>query len=133
MDNYKKLSGKPNRTQDRIYPDKETSQLMSKNPPVIIIYLIILVAACQSRYQPPRNQASLNTPAQTAKLTAENHSISTQNTISGSSVPSGCTAISPKPTPGSTEQSLFPLVGPQDWLRGPITATITIIEYGDFQ
>jgi hypothetical protein len=54
--------------------------------------------------------------------------------VSGSSGSSpGCTVVSPQPTPGPTEQSLFPPVTDQDWVQGPETASITIIEYGDFQ
>jgi hypothetical protein len=49
------------------------------------------------------------------------------------SVPAGCTAISPKPTPGPTEASLFPPVSPEEWIMGPQEASITFVEYGDFQ
>jgi hypothetical protein len=45
----------------------------------------------------------------------------------------GCTVVSPQPTPGPTEQSIFPPVSDQDWMLGPQMASITIIEYGDFQ
>ncbi len=45
----------------------------------------------------------------------------------------GCTVVSLLPTPGPTEQSLFPDVTEKDWSRGPLTASVTIIEYSDFQ
>lgn len=45
----------------------------------------------------------------------------------------GCTVVSLLPTPGPTEQSLFPDVSENDWSRGPLTASVTIIEYSDFQ
>jgi hypothetical protein len=41
--------------------------------------------------------------------------------------------ISPKNTPGPTEQSLFPPVTDKDWSTGPKDARITLIEYSDFQ
>ncbi|MBW8010393.1 MAG: hypothetical protein FVQ83_04005 [Chloroflexi bacterium] len=44
-----------------------------------------------------------------------------------------CTVSSPQPTPGPTQQSIFPAVSEQDWALGPETASLTIIEYGDFQ
>lgn len=47
--------------------------------------------------------------------------------------PAGCTVVSFLPTPGPTEESLFPSVNDQDWTLGPRDAAITIIEYGDFQ
>ena len=44
-----------------------------------------------------------------------------------------CTLVSAQPTPGSTEQSLFPPVSQEDWVKGPDSAGLTIIEYSDFQ
>jgi protein-disulfide isomerase len=46
---------------------------------------------------------------------------------------SGCTLVSQLPTPNPTEQSLFVPVSDKDWTRGQVTATVTIIEYSDFQ
>jgi hypothetical protein len=45
----------------------------------------------------------------------------------------GCTVQSPFPTPGPTEQSLFPAASEADWTIGPDSAAITFIEYSDFQ
>ena len=45
----------------------------------------------------------------------------------------GCTVVSFLPTPGPTEASLFPPVSDQDWTQGSRDASITIIEYSDFQ
>lgn len=47
--------------------------------------------------------------------------------------PAGCTVVSPRPTPGPTEQSIFPPVGDLDWVIGPQEASITLVEYSDFQ
>ena len=44
-----------------------------------------------------------------------------------------CTVVSHQPTPGPTEQSLFPPVSDADWTYGPDDAAVTFIEYGDFQ
>jgi hypothetical protein len=46
---------------------------------------------------------------------------------------SGCTVITQKPTPGPTEESIFPPVSNTDWVKGPANAKVTIIEYSDFQ
>jgi len=35
--------------------------------------------------------------------------------------------------PGPTEESLFDPVSESDWVRGPDSAMVTIIEYSDFQ
>jgi hypothetical protein len=45
----------------------------------------------------------------------------------------GCTVISPKPTPGPTQTSLFPPPAAGDWVTGPVSATVTLTEYSDFQ
>jgi cyclophilin family peptidyl-prolyl cis-trans isomerase/protein-disulfide isomerase len=49
------------------------------------------------------------------------------------SVPVGCTVVSIQPTPGPTQESLFPSVSSSDWSRGSADASITILEYADFQ
>lgn len=46
---------------------------------------------------------------------------------------SGCTVVSKKPTPGPTAESIFPAVSDTDWVIGPASAKVTIIEYSDFQ
>jgi hypothetical protein len=44
-----------------------------------------------------------------------------------------CNVVSPRPTPGPTQESLFPSPGEDDWIKGPESAKVTIIEYSDFQ
>jgi hypothetical protein len=46
---------------------------------------------------------------------------------------SSCQSISLEPTPDSKETSLFPPVNEEDYVMGPKDASMTIIEYGDFQ
>ncbi len=45
----------------------------------------------------------------------------------------GCTAKSPRPTPGPTEVSLFPSVGENEYQRGVADARVTVVVYCDFQ
>jgi hypothetical protein len=45
----------------------------------------------------------------------------------------GCTVVSRQPTPDPTEQALLPPVGEDDWIKGSENATITLLEYSDFQ
>jgi hypothetical protein len=52
--------------------------------------------------------------------------------VSGEAMP-GCTAKSLFPTPNPTLEALFPTVSGEDWVRGPETASVTLIEYSDFQ
>lgn len=51
----------------------------------------------------------------------------------GNSTPPTCTTVARNPTPGPTETSLFPPVVDSDWVVGPATAKVTIVEYSDFQ
>jgi|APSaa5957512622_1039677.scaffolds.fasta_scaffold02418_6 cyclophilin family peptidyl-prolyl cis-trans isomerase/protein-disulfide isomerase len=44
-----------------------------------------------------------------------------------------CTSIEAAPTPAASEGSLFPPVNDSDMARGDENATVTLIEYGDFQ
>jgi len=60
----------------------------------------------------PKQPATLQVPGQEAKVP-------------------GCTVVSFLPTPDPT--SLFPPVTADDWYSGPLTATVKIIEYSDFQ
>jgi hypothetical protein len=43
-----------------------------------------------------------------------------------------CTVSSQVATPSATDSSLFPPPSPADWSRGPATASVVFIEYGDF-
>jgi len=49
------------------------------------------------------------------------------------SEPATCTVAGRIPTPGPTEESLFPGVSQADWKLGPDGAKVVFIEYGDFQ
>lgn len=46
---------------------------------------------------------------------------------------SSCTVVTQKPTPGPTAELIFPPVSDTDWVKGPASAKVTIIEYSDFQ
>jgi hypothetical protein len=45
----------------------------------------------------------------------------------------GCTVVSVKPTAAATEDSAFGAITEQDWIVGPPTATVTLLEFSDFQ
>lgn len=100
----------------------------------ILLFLItFFVPACQNT-TPPAGQKGTpisvtSTPVaatQSATLTPE-----AKNLVNDASP--GCVAQSPFPTPGPTEQSLFPPVSAKDWAKGPASATVTFTEYSDFQ
>ena len=81
--------------------------------------------------QPP---VSTNTPLPTLPPLILSTPTSASKAISDSSgAMPGCTAKSLFPTPDPTAQALFPAVSETDWTRGPITASVTLIEYSDYQ
>jgi protein-disulfide isomerase len=95
---------------------------------IALLLLGILLGACQSNAPAsPRPTAQAVTPS---PRIADASSL-TPAAVTGA--PPGCTVVSPQPTPGPTEASLFPPISDKDWAIGAPTATVSIVEYSDFQ
>ncbi len=93
----------------------------------------LALTACQGATPLP-NQTETATLAATSPATATLPATSTPGGKAPTSSESpGCVVQSPFPTPGPTEQSLFPPVSASDWVKGPASATVTFTEYSDFQ
>jgi hypothetical protein len=106
---------------------------------LFLLGLSLFLAACQGRQATGETPAAGVTPVVTLESFAASPSPVSQQTASpdatGETVPvkaANCTVVSIIPTPGPTEQSLFPPVGVGDWTQGPDTAGVTFIEYSDF-
>jgi hypothetical protein len=99
----------------------------------IILILGLLLAACQNQTIPPPTASPSITPS-AIPSEAPTLIIAPSQTPPSTSVagPAHCTVISPRPTPGPTEASIFPPVSAQDWVSGPPDAKITLTEYSDF-
>lgn len=95
---------------------------MKKRLLILATLMLLNLAACQGESLPDPTQEPITATAAPTRVIPN---------IAGPE-PS-CTVSSPQPTPGPTEQALFPLVGEGDWVIGPETASLTIMEYGDFQ
>lgn len=109
----------------------------------ILVFAIFLLSACQAS-APQETPLPSDTPEPSAPLpeaaattappatnTPQSKSTSSSLELTGGSP--GCTVRSPFPTPGPTEQSLFPPTGEGDWVAGSQSAQITLTEYSDFQ
>jgi hypothetical protein len=118
----------------------------------IILCLIILglfISACGGASTPTERPASTaeasdQTPASDASTSGSTAEVSDNLPPSGTSTPAvlgpgglqlttNCTVVSRKPTPGPTEESLFPPVSEDDWVLGAKNAEVTLLEYSDFQ
>lgn len=107
----------------------------------LLVSLAMLMTACTGgQGQPSSGQESspgkaTQAVAMTAEATEPQSGSSTQAspTVAGTAAPVTCTVVSQQPTPGPTEQSLFPPVTEKDWVLGPSTASVTLIVYSDFQ
>lgn len=113
-----------------------------------LIVLGLLVSACKGTSTPAENSAATAEVSEPVSVsdTATSVSIAESNNAPapGTSTPTllapsdlqlttNCTVVSRNPTPGPTEQSLFPPVSEGDWVNGPEEAEVTFIEYSDFQ
>jgi hypothetical protein len=97
---------------------------------VILLFLIlisVILAGCLPQVQvtPTFTATTIARPAPTVALT-----VPAESAISPAS---SCTVITKKPTPGPTPVSTYPPVTDSDWVKGPASAKVTIIEYSDFQ
>ncbi|HZD58622.1 MAG TPA: hypothetical protein VE136_17950 [Anaerolineales bacterium] len=103
-----------------------------------IIPLSWLLAACQGAavtevLDTPPAATAQPTPSATVQTLPTATPSGQARSVATPSARAQCTAVSRQPTPGPTEQSLFPPASTSDWVEGPDTASVTIIEYSDFQ
>ena len=94
---------------------------------IVLILASLALTGCFPEVQttPTATATSVPSPAPTVVL-----SVPTESNLLPDS---GCTVISTKPTPGPTAESVFPPISDTDWVKGPASAKVTIIEYSDFQ
>lgn len=114
---------------------------MTKRILILLLGLALVLTACQGANQPVQSTTAVvaqETATQVQEAPAS--AVPPTTTVEPSqpattevAAPPGCTVVSPQPTAGPTEQSLFPPVSDSDWVQGPATAYVTITEYGDFQ
>jgi hypothetical protein len=101
--------------------------------------LSILLTACAGKATPPPATATPTlSPSPTATLPSPTATeLSPTQTPTGSpvlvDVPSGCSTYTLLPTPDAAAVEAFPNNLPGDWAKGLETASLTIVEYSDFQ
>lgn len=96
---------------------------------LIIMLLIGFLSACRGK-----TPSNINYTQDEASLLAPTNTVSIEsNAEPTDETPAGCTVISPDPTPGPTEESVFASITEDDWSIGSADAMVTILEYGDYQ
>src|SRR4030042_4604118 len=104
---------------------------MKKSILLFLMLLAVGLAGCLPQVQATPTPTSTTTATTEAKPAPT--FILTVPTQSAFLPDLGCTVITRKPTPGPTEESIYPSVSEADHVKGPDNAKVTIIEYSDFQ
>ncbi len=97
-----------------------------------LLALLLALSACQGKATVPAGLTPI-VPTFAPTSTLSSAQATQDSGPTATVIPAGCTVVSPVPTSGPTEQSLFPQHMEGDQVRGPEDARITIIEYADFQ
>lgn len=108
--------------------------MVNRKSIIIFISLVFIIVGCQpytSTTQP--TLPPLASPSATFPPTGIPMQLNNKANSLAQRIAAGCTAISPRPTAGPTEQSLFPLPSISDWQLGKEQAPVTLISYCDFQ
>ena len=100
---------------------------MRKLSLLVLVLTAVVLAGClpQTQASPTSTANGIARPAPTTVVTVPAQSALLPD--------SGCTVVTQKPTPGPTAVSIYPPVASGDWVKGPDSAKVTIIEYSDFQ
>ena len=108
---------------------------------IVAVLAALLLAACQPAQTSPTSEASQPTSAsqpanteapQAPAATAEPTQASLPVATSGEPT-AGCRVVGSQLKPNPTLEALFPAVNEKDWVKGPSDATVTIIDFSDFQ
>jgi len=115
---------------------------------IVAVVAALLLAACQPAQTSPTSEASQPTseasqptsasqpadteapqaPAATAEPTQASQPVAT-----GGEPMTGCRVVGSQLEANPTLEALFPAVNEKDWVKGPSDATVTIIDFSDFQ
>lgn len=116
---------------------------MKRNIVILTLLLALLLSACQAA-APTETNAPNDTPTSVEAGGTETggEAAPTQTAAPGQPEPTslasgepmpGCRVTGARLKPNPTLEALFPAVSEQDWIKGPSDATVTILEFSDFQ
>jgi hypothetical protein len=99
----------------------------------LLLFLAVLLAACRGTPEPVVEETPPPAAAETAPPAATPLPVQPPQVSEPAANTPGCTVVSTSSEPDPMIQELFPPVQPDDWVKGPEAARVTIIEYSDFQ
>ncbi len=108
---------------------------MKKTYLLLLLLLILVLAACSGSDQ---TTASNTEPvAQTTDapkpISPTSEGTESEKLPAASGDISECTVVGLLPPIDPTQQAQFTAVSEDDWVKGPLDADVTIVEYSDFQ
>jgi len=106
---------------------------MKKSFLLILILFALVLAGCLPQEKATSTATSMSVATATTKVQSTPTLTLTLPTQAAFLPDPGCTVISRKPTPGPTEESIYPPITESDHVKGPDNAKVTLIEYSDFQ
>jgi hypothetical protein len=102
----------------------------------LLLILAVLLTACGGTAAPAAEDTpvpAVDTPMPPSPTTPAADTPAAALASPPVSSVAGCTVVSTNSEPDPMIEELFPPVSANDWVKGPETARITIIEYSDFQ
>ncbi len=98
-----------------------------------VLFLPLVIAACTGKAEPTSAAVLPTSTAGTTASPPPSPAVEpTPASASGIGFVSECTLVSSLPEAPSEFAELFGVTA-EDWVDGPDTAALTIVEYGDFQ
>lgn len=107
---------------------------MRKLWPIVLLIGVLALSACGQAPATTAAPTATTAPAKTP-VSGGATSVPTLVPLPTSSGPAEChtSAVVPFGTPNPTQAAAIPPVTENDWVLGPETASVTIIEYSDYQ
>ena len=100
----------------------------------LIVLAAFLLGACAKSSEPTATQAPSPTAQRPTATDAPTPTATNAPTAAPTLVaPTTAIEIEPSPAPTGTPLASFLDARPDDWVRGPASAQVTIVEYSDFQ
>lgn len=106
---------------------------MRKSILLLLLLLSVGLEACLPKAQITSSPTTTSVALAPTSIRLAPTTVKTIPPVSVLSTYSGCTVVTQKPTPGPTPETIYPAINDADWVKGPATAKVTIIEYSDFQ